>query len=226
MFAESSTTPQAAAAKPPRLDIYCQIHKGLRLFMTDTLSRVGRMDIHDETERHAVLTQVQALLDECRSHLERENAFVHTALEARRPGASFGISAEHEEHLEAIATLESEVRALAALAQPGTALRLYRRLSRFVAENFEHMLIEETRHNAALWDAYSDEELMALNERIVASVSPQEMAALMRWMVPALTPAEQAELLGAMPAPLRAGLLQMLAPYLEARAAPRLAALA
>ena len=35
----------------------------------------------------------------------------------------------------------------------------YRRLSRFVAENFEHMLVEETRHNAALWELYTDAEL-------------------------------------------------------------------
>ena len=179
------------ATQPPRLDLYCHIHKGLRLFMSDTLTRVGRMDLHDAAERESVLGQVLALLDACRAHVARENTFIHPAMEARRPGASSGIGAEHDEHLDAIATLESEVRALTALPQPAGALRLYRRLSRFVAENFEHMLIEETHHNATLWEAYTD-----------------------------------AELIGGMPPPARAGMLQMLAPHLDAKAATRLAAIA
>ncbi len=220
------TAAPSAHPKPARPDLYCQIHKGLRLFMSDTLMRVGSLDIHDADERQSALAQLRALLEACRGHVERENTFVHPALEARRPGASITIGAEHDEHLEAIANLESEAAALAALPQPAAALRLYRRLSRFVAENFEHMLVEESRHNAALWEAYSDAELMDLHHRLVASVAPGEMALLMRWMVPAMTPAERAEVVGGMPAPARAGLLQALAPHLDEKARKRLAALA
>jgi hypothetical protein len=55
------------------------------------------------------------------------------------------------------------------------ALQLYRHPARFVAENFEHMQVEETVHNEALWAHYTDAELKALHDRLRASIPPAEM---------------------------------------------------
>jgi hypothetical protein len=178
-----------------RLDLYTPIHKALRLFMTDTLQRLGQLDTEDPTEFAATTEQVQALLAQCRAHLAHENQFVHTALEARRPGASARIAGEHDQHLEHIAALESELAALRALPNALGALQLYRLLALFVADNFEHMHHEETHHNAQLWALYSDAELLEVHERLVASIEPAEMAATVRWLVPAMNPAERAEML-------------------------------
>jgi hypothetical protein len=178
-----------------RLDLYTPIHKALRLFMTDTLQRVGQLDTEDPTEFAATTEQVQALLAQCRAHLAHENQFVHTALEARSPGASARIAGEHDQHLEHIAALEAELAALRALPNALGALRLYRQLALFVADNFEHMHHEETHHNAQLWALYSDAELLEVHERLVASIEPAEMAATVRWLVPAMNPAERAEML-------------------------------
>jgi hypothetical protein len=68
-----------------------------------------------------------------------------------------------------------------------------------VADNFEHMAVEESRHNQALWAAYTDGELMELHGRIMASIGPQEMSETLRWMIPALTPVERAQLIGGLP---------------------------
>lgn len=189
---------ETTIAIPPRMDLYAVIHKALRLFMHDTLHRVGRLDADDAAERHAVLTQLQALLEACRSHVAKENAYVHAAIEARRPGTVGRVASEHDDHLEAIAALEAEAAALRALPTAAAAGRLYRHLARFVGENLEHMHVEETLHNAALWAAYSDAELMQIEQRIVGSIPPAEMAALLRWMIPAMNPAERAGLLGGM----------------------------
>lgn len=188
----------AAGASAPRVDLYAVIHKALRLFMHDTLHRLGRLDAGDATERQAVLAQVQALLEACRSHVAKENAYVHAALEARRPGTSGRVAGEHEAHLEAIAALEAGAAALRALPTAAAASRLYRQLARFVGENLEHMHVEETLHNEALWAAYTDAELMQIEQRIVASIPPAEMAALLRWMIPAMNPAERAGMLAGM----------------------------
>ncbi|MCP5272708.1 MAG: hemerythrin domain-containing protein [Burkholderiaceae bacterium] len=196
--APSTETTPATSATTPRMDLYAVIHKALRLFMHDTLHRVGRLDADDATERHAVLAQVQALLDACRSHVAKENAYVHAAIEARRPGTCGRIAGEHDAHLEAIAALEAEAAALRALPTAAAAGRLYRHLARFIGENLEHMHVEETLHNAALWAAYSDDELMQIEQRIVGSIPPAEMAALLRWMIPAMNPAERAGMLGGM----------------------------
>ncbi|GAB4037741.1 MAG: hypothetical protein Fur0014_05790 [Rubrivivax sp.] len=201
--------PPAAAKFPPaaapRFDLYAPIHKAIRLFMTDTLVRVGSMDSADLADTQAALGQLQGLLALLRSHVERENHFVHPALEARRAGGSSRIAEEHEEHLASIDALECEANAMTAAPLPereALALRLYRHLALFVAENLQHMHVEETSHNQQLWAAYRDDELIALNDELVASVPPTEMAVVLRWMAPALS---HAELFGMLQA-LRAGM--------------------
>lgn len=196
----SSQTATQAEIRPtaPRVDLYAPIHKALRLFMGDTLARVGRVDVSDAADLAAALHQVEALLEACRSHLSHENQQVHAAIEARRPGVTQRVAAEHEEHLEAIAALGADAAALWALPTAAAAHRLYRHLAVFVGENLVHMNVEETAHNAALWDSCNDAELMDVHQRIMASIEPAEMALVLRWMAPALTPAERAEMLGAM----------------------------
>ncbi len=176
-----STAPAAAAARgdAPRMDLYVSIHKALRSFMTDTLARIGRIDVADRADRDAALGQLDELLALCLAHLCHENDFVHTAIEARQPAGSQRIAAEHVEHGESIAALQAEATALRAAAGGDAdrlALRLYRHLALFVAENFQHMHIEETVHNALLWQHYSDAELGALHGRLLASIPPQEHA--------------------------------------------------
>lgn len=190
--------PAATAATAPRVDLYAGIHKALRLFMTDTLVRVGSLDVDDREEFASTLGQVQQLLDACHSHLEHENRFVHTALESRQPGATARVAAEHDEHRDAIAALEADAAALRALPHAAAVHRFYRHLALFVAENFEHMNLEETAHNAALWASHSDAELQAVHQRLVASIAPAEMAMFTRWIVVAASPAERAAMLGEM----------------------------
>lgn len=200
---------------PPRLDLYAHIHKALRLFMSDTLLLLSRLDVDDPLDLCAGLAQLDALLDAAHHHVQRENEFVHPAIEARRAGASAAIEAEHDEHLDAIAGLRAEAAALRALPSAGAAQRLYRRFAAFVAHNFEHMGVEESRHNQALWAAYSDEELHGIHGRIMASVGPREMSEVLRWMIPALTPAERAMVVGSLPPAVQAPVLAAARPLLN-----------
>src|SRR6478735_7927880 len=89
---------QLAAAQTQRFDLYTGIHKALRALMADTLLAVGRMDVADELELAQVTQRVIELLEFCRSHLRHENEFVHSAIEARAPGASGAIAHDHVHH--------------------------------------------------------------------------------------------------------------------------------
>ena len=197
-------TPTVPHDAPVRLDLYAPIHKALRLFMNDTLARVGRFDIDDAAECAATLAQVEQLLEFCARHLAHENEFMHPAIEARAGGVAARAAADHGEHLIAIAELAAEARLLASMtgaaARALLALRLYRHLALFVADNLQHMHIEETAHNQALWAHYRDDELAALHGALLASIGDAEMAQVLRWMLPALAPAERAEMLGGMQA--------------------------
>ncbi|MEP7295395.1 MAG: hypothetical protein ABI702_04345 [Burkholderiales bacterium] len=191
---QTSATPGA-----PRFDMYATIHKALRSFMGETLVRIGRVDVSDPHDTSAALAQLDSLLTLCLSHIEHENLFVHTAIEARQPGGAARTGDDHAEHRDSIDALRAEaaaLRAAAGAAHPALALRLYHHLALFVAENLQHMHIEESANNAALWAAYSDAELIEIHQRLLASVAPAEFMLVARWMVPALNPMERAQMLG------------------------------
>lgn len=199
----------------PRFDLYAPIHKALRLFMMDTLQRLGRLDLDDAEGLHAGLAQLDDLLTAATRHLAHENDIVHPFLDARSPGLSARIAADHAEHLEAIAALRAELATLRAAPSAAHAHRLYRHLATFVAENFEHMEIEETRHNQALWAHHDDAALQALEGRILAGIGPQEMGVWLRWLIPALSPAERVALIGSMPPPVQGAVLDSARPLLD-----------
>ena len=223
----------ARGAEPTRMDLYVSIHKALRSFMSDTLVRVGRIDVADRADRDDALAQLEQLLELCLGHLSHENAFVHTAIEARQPAGSRRIAEEHVDHVDTVAELQAEVRALrnaGACDAERLALRLYRHLALFVAENFQHMHVEETAHNALLWQHYSDRELGELHARILASISPAEHALVARWMLPASTPAERAQIVSGakaqMPPEALLGLLGTVRPHIDTAGWVKLAAAA
>ena len=196
----TATLPHAAAshasvATPERVNLYMPIHKALRSLMMDTLGRVGRVDVFDADELQATLIQLDTLLTFCAEHIQHENDFIHTAIEARLPAGSSRTAGDHLEHFDAIDALRCEAAALAAAAMEQRmpiALRLYRHLALFVAENFQHMHIEETVNAATLWANYTDAELHEIHGRLLASLPPQAHLFVARWMVPAISPTERA----------------------------------
>ena len=210
-----------AAAKPaaPRFDLYTGIHKAIRAGCAETLVRLGAVDTDDDEQVQTTIGALVAFLGQLRSHVMHENRFVHPAMEARRPGSASQVAGEHEEHLASIEALEREAFALAATPaahRREPALRLYRHFALFVAENHQHMHHEETVHNAVLWEAYSDEELLAIELAIIGSQTPQAMSGWLYWFAPALATAELAPILagarGGMPAEAFEGLMASMAP--------------
>jgi hypothetical protein len=227
-----ATTPAAIPAHAvPRFDMYASIHKALRSLMCDTLLQVGRMDVSDPAELDATLDRVEMLLAFCLDHIERENGWVHTAIEARRPAGAARTAHDHEEHFESIAALRGEVATVAAAApqvRPMLAQRLYQHLALFVAENFQHMHIEETANNAALWALYTDAELHDIHGRLLAAIPPAKELQIVRWMIPACSPMERAAIVGhaktQMPPEALLGVLAHVRPHIDGSGWLKLAA--
>lgn len=214
------TTSQITA----RYNIYGNIHKALRAFMSDTLALCGRTDWPDAIDRRCTLEQLDSLLTLCEMHLTHENDFVHAAMEARRPGSSGSTAGDHVEHCAAISALRDAAQRLANGQESAPELAgtsLYRKLALFVAENFEHMAVEETDNNAVLWACYSDEEIHGIERDLVAHIDPAHKSLVMRWMLPALSATERGMLLQGLkqqlPAEAFDGLLSSIKPLLDTR---------
>ena len=92
-------------------------------------------------------------------------------------------------------------------------------LNNLYAENFQHMMVEETAHNAVLWVRYTDAELLEIHDRLVASIPPAEMMVVARWMVPFMNPAERTAMLSGVkqnaPAPAFQAILDTVRPHLS-----------
>lgn len=207
-----------------RYDIYAYIHKGLRAYMSDVLAAAGRVDANDDEDMRQIAAAVRGLISICRSHLKHEDEHLHAAMQARRPGSARQALADHAEHKEAFEHIEALLRELEAAQGPARAAaarELYRTLALFVADNFEHMHLEETANNAVLWATHTDDELRAIERAIVASHTPEQIALVLRWMVPSMAPAERAALLGGMQqnasAEVFGGVLKIVKQHLSAR---------
>ncbi len=107
------------------------------------------------------------------------------AIEARCPGGVKSVNAVHEHHARAIRDLRERAEDLVA-APPGEREALgrvlYLAFGEFVAENLAHMAEEETLVAPLLASLYSDAELAAIHEQIVAALSPDEKLASARYL--------------------------------------------
>ncbi|MDD3763669.1 MAG: hemerythrin domain-containing protein [Nevskiales bacterium] len=225
------TSAAARTVEPTRYDTYRRIHRALRAAMAQTLVELGRVDPDDAGTVDVTLDATIDLLEMCNGHLEHENDFIHAAMEARRPGSAHKTAADHDQHLRSIEALGRDVarvRASSGACRARLLDALYLNLSSFVAENFEHMLVEESYNNAVLWDCYSDAEIIAIESALTGSIPDHEKAAVIRHMVPAIGQPERLELLShlrqAMPAEAFTGLLTGLLPQIPAADRERLAA--
>jgi hypothetical protein len=212
-----------------RYNIYEVIHKALRARLSQTLIAIGQVDADDEASVREVVAQVRTTLAIMHGHLNSENDFVHVAMEARAPGSTRRIAEEHVHHDEDIRLLDDACAALVdapSSQRAARANRLYVLFDVFLQENLVHMRYEEDQHNAVLWGAYTDEEILAIEHALVAAIPPEKKALLLQSMVPAVPTRDRAMLLGGLrasvPPEVFAGMYASVLPLLDARARERL----
>ncbi|MGZ5983468.1 MAG: hemerythrin domain-containing protein [Caulobacteraceae bacterium] len=183
-------------AKPAATyDFYGPIHKALRLSLSDLMVRLGRADPRDA----ALLADLRRQLHLSARHLAHEDREIHTALEARCPGASERLVRAHDEHRAAFVELD----VLIALVEQPDALpaawrRLYLRFSEFVAEDLAHMAEEELVVLPVLQSLFTDAELAEIEGRVMQQIAPEDLVAYLRIMITAGSRADRLFLLGAL----------------------------
>lgn len=182
-----------------RYNIYRSIHKALRQQMFESLLQFGRADPACDDELLPAVDRIGQLLEILHGHGQHENDHIHTALEAREPGASREIDDQHRAQDESMDLLELQCRQLLN-ANPefreANAHSVYLQLALLIADNLQHMHQEERRINALLWHYYSDEELREIEQRIVDDLTPELKILSLRWMAACSNPHELEIILG------------------------------
>jgi hypothetical protein len=172
----------------PPVDLYGPIHKALRWALCRALTRIGSTTVTDDAAVSAVITEVHELIVALEQHISHEEAFFHPAIEARRPGATDHLEDDHIEHANILAGLRvllAAIRSGSPTTRPALWRALYLRFADLVAENIHHMAEEEEVTQPLLEELYTSEELMDLQNRLIASIAPDEMLASLKIMLPA-----------------------------------------
>jgi len=179
-----------------RYSPYTYIHKGIRFELAELLRTVGNFDFQDAQGGHAIVRRLRESIRLMNDHARHEDAEIDPLLLARAPQLSRRVAAAHS----LLETLEAEVLNLCdgAPGNPAKAYRLYLALSRYASAQFTHMAEEETEIVTGLWQHFTDAEIIAAENAIIASLKPQDAAVYFTWMIPGMNEPERQTFLQAM----------------------------
>jgi hypothetical protein len=204
-----------AADTAAKEDLYYGVHKGLRLGNARMLIELGQLDAADDAAVWSALSHLEDTLRLGLSHLTHENAEIHAVLETRLPGASDHAADDHDHHLRTFDELRALAQAVAVAGpdRPARLRRLYQRFALFMSDDLAHMHEEETVLQPLMEANFSNEELVAIRERIVGNIPPEKMVLYMRIMLPAFSRPERIGMLSGMRDAMPAGAFE---PFMEA----------
>ena len=186
-----------------RYPMYGPIHKALRHMMFSTAHTLGIADFRDDAEARDAIAGVERTIKVLVVHAGHEESHVHPDLEKRAPGFIAAFETDHQNDEKAYAELGRLGREAGnATGDERVALgaEAYGLFNSFIGEYLGHMVREETELQQALWDNFTDQELGAMEGRIMASVSPDMMAEFLPEFCAALNADELTGMLGQMKA--------------------------
>lgn len=179
-----------------RYNLYTYIHKGIRFELADLMRTAGNLDFADREAASALVARLRQSLHLMNEHALHEDQFVEPLLQACAPQLARRVAATHQ----VLESQEEEVLHLCDLAPGNSAAgyKLYLALTRYAATQFGHMAEEEAEIIAALWQRYSDDEIIRAENALVASIEPPKAATYFTWMVPGMNETEREVFLNAL----------------------------
>jgi hypothetical protein len=185
------------------LDLYRDVHKGIRSELFAVTETAGRLDVAQLDDRTALASHVRSVVEMLIEHAEHEDSRIQPVLEENLPALAEQIASDHE-------TLETRLHDLAARADAAVDVHvdsqrreihhLYLELASFTAAYLEHQDHEERVVMPALERAIGVEAVVGIHEAIIANIPPDRMARFLAVMLPAMNIDDRTELLGGMQA--------------------------
>jgi hemerythrin-like domain-containing protein len=177
-----------------RFNIFNQIHKALRALLYDTALTLQQTHFANPDEAELALEKLKQTLEIFDKHAAHEDCAVLPAIQQYEPSLVDAFEKEHEEDHALAGKLRD---LLAAYDKAGSAKdqvvighTILHSFIAFLTFNLEHMAKEETVLNERLWRYYSDAEIIAINQKIIAAISQEEMRFTSAWMMKGLSNAE------------------------------------
>jgi hypothetical protein len=198
----TSRTPlavESAALETVEFDMYNNIHKGLRAELFAVTTAAGSVDPTDDVVVEQTTARLRNLIWLLISHAEHEDEFVQPVLEQKLPDLAAVIAVEHprlECQLASLEVLSDRFVSATPAERRRFGHQLYLGLASFTAEYLQHQAFEEMEINPALAAIMGPEELLAIDQAIVASIPPEDLGRGLSVMLPAMNIEDRTELLG------------------------------
>lgn len=170
-----------------RFNSFNIIHKALRAMMYDAALTLQQTDFTDKIETATAVKKVEDVIHYFEQHAHHEDNFMLPAIEEYAPEVVESFEKEHVADIELgnrLVTLLNMLKSTETDPEKvncGSAIN--KSFRDFMVFNINHMAKEETDINKILWENYTDEELMALNGKLVATIPPNELMEEAAWML-------------------------------------------
>ena len=185
------------------VDIYRDVHKGIRAELFAVTEAAGRTDAGDAAARQALAAHVRGLVGLLDEHAEHEDVHIGAVLAEQLPELHERVEGDHadfERQTQTVVALAAEAAASTGPDARRLTSRLYGDLAAFTGVYLLHQEVEERIVMPALEAAIGFPATLAVNQAIVASIPPDRMAASLALMIPAMNVDDRTELLGGMQA--------------------------
>ncbi len=204
------------------VDLYRDIHKGIRAELFAVTGQAGRVDPASRPACTELADHVRGLMEVLEVHAEHEDGVIQPVLDRRLPELAARVHDDHEllsKRTTALIALVDQAADSSGELRNETAHELYLELADFTGVYLAHQGVEERIVSPALLEAVGPEEVAVIHGTIIASIPPDQMARSLAFMLPAMNVDNRAELLGGVqvsaPAPVFEGVWALAASVLD-----------
>jgi hemerythrin superfamily protein len=185
-------------------DLFTPIHKALRSMIYDIGGRLQSVDFVDKAAADAVLADLQhefsnAVSATCvlcllHAHAGSEESHVFPSMQSIDPALIRTLIDEHHEITRRLAALTKMADELSTVDAPQRRIALGAHLNReanqFFAFYLAHMNKEEVTIVPAMKEHFTDDQMRAMQSKIMGAMPPDRLSGYLRWMLPSLSLAE------------------------------------
>lgn len=170
-----------------RLNVFNQIHKGLRALLYDVALQIQQTDFTAKEGTQELVKEIEQVVHLFDEHAENEDSYILPMIGKYNPQLIESFENEHEEDHRLSQQLLTDINTWWNAAndweKQKAGTEIFYHFNEFVAFNLYHMNREEKLLNEVLWTNYTDGEILAVEHEIVANIPPATLAVESRWMM-------------------------------------------
>jgi hypothetical protein len=155
--------------------------------MYDTALKLQQTYFADRAEADEAIARVEDVIAQFESHAHHEDNYILPAIEAYEPQVVEALEQEHVADIELGNRLQALLNMFRSTETDMERINCGSAINKcfrdFMVFNIEHMAKEESEVNYALWEHYTDQEIIELNRKLISTIPPEEMKVTSTWML-------------------------------------------